>query len=225
VSRSRLIVALDVPEREKALRLARALAGKVAMVKIGLELFVTHGAALVSEVRGLGLDVFLDLKLHDIPRTVEAAARGVADLGARLLTVHAQGGREMVEAARGVLPKSTELLAVTVLTSLDAQALRELGSEPDPSGLAQRLGQLALAAGADGLVCSAHELVRLAPLGGLRVVPGIRPSGSDSGDQKRVATPAEAVRAGASYIVVGRPVVAAVDPLAVVEQINADLGA
>ncbi len=215
-------MALDVPDDARALSLARQLAGRVAMVKVGLELFVAYGPPLVRAIRPAGVDVFLDLKLHDIPRTVEAAARGVAELDVQLLTVHAAGGAEMVSAARRALPAHVKLAAVTVLTSIDAATLAGLGLGADASDVARRWGEGALAAGADALVCSAHELAALAPLGGARVVPGIRPPGAEAGDQKRVATPREALRAGATYLVVGRPIVAAPDPIAVVDQINAD---
>ena len=218
-----IIVALDVPTAAQALDLARALAPHVAMVKIGLESFVGHGPALVRDIRACGVDVFLDLKLHDIPRTAAAAAAQVKELDVRLLTVHAAGGSEMVQAVRQALPKSTQVVAVTVLTSLNDGLLHDLGFADNVTATARRLGQVALQAGADGLVCSAHELPALHALGGLRVVPGVRPAGADAGDQKRVATPAEAVHAGASWIVVGRPIVEAKDPVAAAQAINAEL--
>lgn len=220
---SPLIVALDVPERVRAVELAVALQPYVAMVKVGLEAFVAHGPSLVETLRSVGVDVFLDLKLHDIPRTVEAAAREAARLDPRLVTVHAAGGADMIKAARAALPETSQVIAVTVLTSLRDADLGPIGFAHSVATTARGLGKLALAAGADGLVCSAHELAELAPLGGCRVVPGVRPAGSASGDQARVASPAEAVRAGATWIVVGRPIIAAPDPVAAAQAIVAEL--
>lgn len=219
----KLIVALDLPERRRVLELAGALCQHVAMVKIGLESFVAHGPRLVEEVRAFGVDVFLDLKLHDIPRTVSAAAREASALDVRLLTVHATGAHDMIRAARESAAPDTQILAVTMLTSLDEAAISSLGFEGDVQRCVSRLGRLALDAGADGLVCSAHELVALRGLPGVRVVPGVRPVGGDVGDQKRVATPEAAIKGGATYIVVGRPVVQAPDPIAAAEQLNASL--
>lgn len=218
----RLIVALDVPARERAMELARLLAPEVAMVKIGLEGFTAHGPSLVRDLVELGIEVFLDLKVHDIPRTAAAAAREAARLGARLLTVHASGGGEMVRAAKDAAG-GCQIIAVTVLTSMDDRGLTQLGLEGAAKRVALRWGELAVRAGADGLVCSAHELAELSPLGGTRVVPGVRPLGEAAGDQKRVATPGEAVRAGATWIVVGRPILDAADPLAAARAINSEL--
>lgn len=223
MTRSKLIVALDVPDRANTVSLARALAPEVAMVKIGLESFIAHGPGLVEDLRGLGVDVFLDLKLHDIPRTVAAAAKRASTLGVRLLTVHATGGAEMVAAACESAGE-IQILAVTVLTSMDEAAVAGVGFADGVEESVSRLGRLALEAGADGLVCSAHELFALRQLGGLRVVPGVRPDGSDPGDQKRVATPARAVEGGASYLVIGRPIVQAPDPVAAAKAINMSLG-
>lgn len=221
----RLIVALDVSDRATALQLTRELRDEVAMVKIGLEGFTAHGPELVRAVRDLGVDVFLDLKVHDIPRTAAAAAREASRLGVRLLTVHAAGGAEMIAAARDALTRPTELVAVTVLTSLDDSMLSCLGVSGSTGEIAERWGEIAIANGADGLVCSAHELERLGHLAGKRVVPGVRPSGSAGDDQRRVATPRTAVRAGATWLVVGRPIVQAPDPLAAARAINAELAA
>lgn len=209
---SRLIVALDVSARDDVLKLARMVAPHVGMVKLGLEGFVAHGPSLVTALRDLGLQVFLDLKLHDIPRTAAAAAKATQHLGVSLLTIHAAGGAEMVRAVRDAVPDSTKVLAVTVLTSLDDAEVHALGYATNSAKTARTLGKRALAHGADGLVCSAHELGALQDLGGMRVVPGIRPAGDAQGDQKRVATPKSAVDAGATYIVVGRPIVLAPDP-------------
>lgn len=224
-NRSNLIIALDVAEREHALDLARCLRDEIAMVKVGLEPFVAHGPGLVAELRDAGVEVFLDLKVHDIPRTAAAAAREASRLGARLLTVHAAGGAEMIGAARDAASESTAIIAVTMLTSLDDDAARGIGFASSVADSASTLGRLAVAAGADGLVCSALELERLTPVGGLRVVPGVRPRGSASGDQKRVATPGEAVSKGATWLVVGRPVLQAEDPVAAARAINAEVAA
>ena len=211
---NRICAALDLPDPESAARLASKLAGHVGLFKIGLELFVAHGPAVVEAVRPFGLPIFLDLKLHDIPATVEGAARGVARLGVQYVTVHAQGGAEMIRAARRALP-GTKLLAVTVLTSLEA----------DPAEVL-RLARLAVEAGADGVVCAPTDVAAVRQALGpkpLLVVPGIRPAGAAPGDQKRVGTPADAVRAGASILVIGRPLRDAPDPAAAADSIAAEL--
>ncbi len=232
--RDRIVAALDVPDLPAAAALAGKLAGHVGMVKVGLELFVAHGRAALEAVRPFGLPIFLDLKLHDIPQTVEAAARGAGALGAALVTVHASGGAEMIAAARRGLSAGAasagvaapKLLAVAVLTSLGAEDLRALGFSGTPAAIALRLGRLALDAGADGLVCSPEEV---APLrhglgpGPLLVVPGIRPPGSAANDQRRTGTPRAAVEAGASHLVVGRPLRDAPDPAAAADAIAFEL--
>ena len=194
------------------------------MLKVGLELFAGFGPAAVEAVRGFGLPLFLDLKLHDIPQTVESAARAVARLGVQLTTVHASGGAEMIAAARrGLGSSGTKLLAVTALTSLGPAELAAVGLPPD---VVPRLAKLAIDAGADGLVCSPREVAQLRALlgpGPLLVVPGVRPAGAASGDQKRTGTPAEAVRDGATYLVVGRPLRDAPDPAAAADDIAASL--
>ncbi|MBN1959328.1 MAG: orotidine-5'-phosphate decarboxylase [Deltaproteobacteria bacterium] len=219
----KLIVALDVPDREEILFLAQLLRDEVAMVKIGLEGFVAHGPKLVREIVDLGVEVFLDLKLHDIPRTASAAAKQVSNLGVSLLTIHAAGGAAMVRAVRDSLNPQTALIAVTVLTSLDADALKKIGFVSNTQQTAHTLGNLALANGADGLVCSAHELDALSSLSGVRVVPGVRPLGSEVYDQRRVATPKVAINAGATWIVVGRPIITAAKPLDAAKAINLEL--
>ena len=227
----RLVVALDTPSRAQAVAWARSLAGRVGLVKVGLELFTAAGPALVEELNALGTRVFLDLKLHDIPNTVERAAANCARLGVDLITVHAGGGRAMLAAAAagaaaGAVGARPRVLAVTVLTSLDDAALDELGI---PGGAAARVtawAALARAAGCDGVVCSPRELAELRRRLGAEIVllaPGIRPAGTALGDQRRVATPAQAVADGADYIVVGRPITAAADPLAAAEAIVAEL--
>ncbi|HEY2030903.1 MAG TPA: orotidine-5'-phosphate decarboxylase [Myxococcales bacterium] len=222
--RDRICVALDVPDLASAVQLAGKLAGHVGMLKVGLELFAAHGPAAVEAVRGFGLPIFLDLKLHDIPQTVESAARGVAKLGVQLLTVHASGGSEMVAAAkRGLGASGTKLLAVTALTSLGPAELDAIGL---PRDAVPRLAKLAVQAGADGIVCSPQEVAALSALlgpGPLLVVPGIRPAGAAAGDQRRTGTPAETVRAGATYLVIGRPLRDAPDPAAAAHAIAAEI--
>ena len=234
--RDRIVAALDVPDPAAAAALARKLAGHVGMFKVGLELFVAHGPAALEAVRPFGLPIFLDLKLHDIPQTVEAAARGAGALGAALVTAHASGGAEMMAAARrglvaGAAAAGTappKLLAVTVLTSLGPDDLRTLGFGGAPAAIALRLARLAVDAGADGVVCSPEEVAQLrrelgpAPL---LVVPGIRPAGTAAGDQRRTGTPRAAMEAGASYIVIGRPLRDSADPAATADSIAADLDA
>lgn len=218
-----IIVALDVADREQTLELARALAPEVGMVKLGLESFVAHGPELVRDVRKLGVDVFLDLKLHDIPRTAAAAVREAARLDVRLLTIHASGGAEMVKACREAAGVSLSLIAVTVLTSLADDDVRDVGFSGAATVVAERLGKLAMANGAHGLVCSAHDLSALAGAGGIRVVPGIRPGSAAVNDQKRVATPAQARAAGATWLVIGRPIIEAADPIAAARAIAAEV--
>ncbi len=217
--RSRLIAALDTADPRQARAWAEAVAPHCAGVKLGLEFFAANGPAGVREVAGRsGVPLFLDLKLHDIPNTVAGAVRAVLALRPAMLTVHAAGGAAMIAAAHEAGAAAADpplLLAVTVLTSLDAAALAATGVEGEPAAQVLRLGRLAIAAGADGLVCSAHEVAALrAALGPapLLVVPGVRPIGSEAGDQARVATPAQAVASGADLVVVGRPITGAADP-------------
>jgi orotidine-5'-phosphate decarboxylase len=212
----RLIVALDTPDLARAQAWAIAVAPSCGMVKVGLEFFGAHGPAGLAKLpQG---QVFLDLKLHDIPNTVAGAVRALLKLNPTLLTLHASGGGAMITAARAEVDKAgsaTKLLAVTVLTSLDAAALNTVGVSAPPLEQVLRLGRLAVAAGAHGLVCSPLEVAALrAEMGDgpVLVVPGIRPAGAAAGDQARTMTPREAVAAGADYIVVGRPVTAAPDP-------------
>ena len=219
----RLIVAIDTTDAARAAALVEAVAPHCGLIKLGLEFFVAHGPPGVRALAdaGTGRPVFLDLKLHDIPNTVAGAVRAVLPLAPRMLTIHAAGGAAMVAAAREAAEAAgsarPRLLAVTVLTSLDAAALAATGVGEAPDRQALRLGRLAVEAGADGLVCSAHEVASLrAALGPavVLVVPGIRPEGSAAGDQARTMTPREALAAGADWIVVGRPVTQAADPAA-----------
>lgn len=213
---NRICAALDLPDPQSAVRLAEKLKGHVGLFKIGLELFVAHGPPIVKELQKLQLPIFLDLKFHDIPQTVENAARGAAVLGVQYLTVHASGGAKMIEAARRELP-ATKLLAVTVLTSLTAAP-----------GQVLELARMAVAAGADGIVCAPTEVSLLRKALGekpLIVVPGIRPAGAASHDQQRTGTPGDAIRAGASLLVVGRPLRDAADPAKVADAITAEVEA
>jgi orotidine-5'-phosphate decarboxylase len=224
--RDRLCAALDFPTWREAEAFARAVAPAVGMLKVGLELFAAEGPAAVRAAAALGRPVFLDLKLHDIPSTVAGAARSAARSGAALLTVHASGGPRMVEAAVRAAGPGLRILAVTVLTSLDEAALGRVGLAGPAGAAVVRLGRLALEAGAGGLVCSPLEVAALRAAvgpGPLLVVPGVRPPGVAAGDQARVATPAEAVRAGADVLVLGRPLRDAADPAAAARAIAAGL--
>jgi orotidine-5'-phosphate decarboxylase len=222
----RICAALDFPTLAEAERFARRIAPHVGMLKVGLELFAAEGPAAVRSIAAIGRPVFLDLKLHDIPNTVEGAARSAARSGARLLTVHASGGPAMVEAAvRGAGP-GVKVLAVTVLTSLDAAALAAIGLAGPPGEAVVRLARLAVAAGAGGLVCSPQEVRAVRAAVGpepLLVIPGIRPAGAAVGDQARVATPAAAVADGADVLVIGRPLREGSDPAAAAQRIAAEL--
>lgn len=223
---NRICAALDFASWRDAEAFARLVGPEVGMLKVGLELFAAEGPSAVSAAAALGRPVFLDLKLHDIPNTVEGAARSAARSGASLLTVHAAGGAEMIRAAVRGAGRDVTVLAVTVLTSLDAAALGEIGLAGPPQSAVVRLAKLAVAAGAGGLVCSAHEVAAVRAAVGqapLLVVPGVRPAGAAKGDQARVATPAEAVRAGADVIVIGRPLRDAPDPAAAARAVAASL--
>ena len=211
------IVALDYPDSVSALRLVSLLGESCRFYKVGSELFTASGPTIVEEIRSTGCDVFLDLKLHDIPNTVAAAMRRIREMGVRLATVHASGGRRMIEAAVEAGGDECGVLAVTVLTSLDGASLGEvLGVEDaDVAASVIRLAALASAAGARGIVCSGEEarLVRARFGPNLELlVPGVRLPGDAVGDQSRVVTPEEAVAAGADYVVLGRTVTAAPDP-------------
>lgn len=217
--RQRLAVALDYPDAETALRLVDSLGGTCQWFKVGMELYYAAGNSFVHLLRDRGFDVFLDLKLHDIPNTVAGAVRSVAQSGASLLTIHASGGAAMMTAAAEAAqaPGSPRLLAVTVLTSMDANELTGIGITTSPADQVLRLAKLAKQSGIDGMVCSAEEVAAVRAATGpetLLVIPGIRPTGSAIGDQKRVATPAQAIADGASMLVVGRPITRAADPAA-----------
>lgn len=223
---ARLCAALDFGTWQAAEPFARAVAPVVGMLKVGLELFAAEGPAAVRAAAALGRPVFLDLKLHDIPNTVEGAARSAAASGASLLTVHASGGPRMVEAAVKGAGGRIRILAVTVLTSLDDRQLGRIGLAGPTEAAVVRLARLAAEAGAGGLVCSPLEVAAVRAAVGpapLLVVPGVRPPGAAAGDQARLATPAEAVRAGADVVVLGRPLREAADPAAVARAIAATL--
>ncbi len=196
-------------------------------LKLGLEFFMAEGPEGVRRMAGLGLPIFLDLKLHDIPNTVAGALRSLAPLAPSIVNVHAGGGRAMLAAARAACPPPTRLIAVTVLTSLDVADLQDMGVADGPDAQVARLAALAESEGLDGVVCSAAEVAKLRATWphGLLVVPGIRPEGAAIGDQKRVMTPREAIAAGASLIVIGRPITAAQDPAAAAAAIAASLTA
>ena len=221
--RERLIVALDVPEEDAARALVDRLAGHVGLFKVGSQLFTAAGPGLVGEIVARGERVVLDLKFHDIPNTVAGAIGSACRLGVSLVDVHGLGGRAMLAAAAGARSApGARLLAITILTSHDQQALREIGVEGPLHDAVRRLARLAKESGADGVVASPHEvgLIREAcGEGFLIVTPGIRPAGAVLGDQARAATPAAALAAGADYLVVGRPITEAADPAAAADAI------
>jgi orotidine-5'-phosphate decarboxylase len=223
-SKDRLAVALDFPTAKSALDLVDQLSGTCQWFKVGMELYYATGNALVETLRNRGFNVFLDLKLHDIPNTVAGAVRSATQAGASLLTIHASGGPVMMAAAAdaAAAPGSPRLVAVTVLTSMDAAQLTATGVSATPAEQVLRLAKLAQHSGVNGMVCSAEEVGSLrAELGddALLVIPGIRPSGSDIGDQKRIATPAAAIKRGASMLVIGRPITRAANPAEAAEAI------
>jgi orotidine-5'-phosphate decarboxylase len=197
----------------------------VGGVKLGLEFFCANGPNGVARIGELGIPLFLDLKLHDIPNTVAGAMRSLAPLRPRIVTVHAAGGRAMLEAAKAAAPADTKVVAVTVLTSLDENDLRSIGVDYAPHAQVRRLAELARDAGLDGIVCSGAEVkaAHSAWTNGFFVVPGVRPEGSSVGDQKRVVTPRAAMTDGASILVVGRPITEAADPAAAAREIASSL--
>jgi orotidine-5'-phosphate decarboxylase len=226
-----LIVALDVANRTELDAAVAALGPDVSFYKVGLELFTACGPDVLASLASRGKRVFLDLKLHDIPRTVANAVKAAARHEVALMTLHAGGGRAMLraaaEAAREFGPRAPKLVAVTTLTSLDDADLRELGVGRPLREHTLALGELAISSGVDGLVCSVWEAADFRTRLGsapLLVTPGIRPAGADVGDQKRVATPAVAAKAGATHLVVGRPILEALDPRAAARAILAEMG-
>lgn len=230
--KAEVIVALDVHSLAEVEATIKALGDAINFYKIGLELFSALGPDVVRTVKALDKRVFLDLKLHDIPRTVERAVQAGATLGVDLMTIHAAGGRAMIAAAAAAAATfgqaAPKILAVTVLTSLDQSDLDDLGVERQVAQHVASLGSMACTHGADGIVCSPQEVAQMRRLLGaeaLLVTPGVRLAGGDVGDQKRVATPAQAVRDGSTHLVVGRPILAAPDPLAAARQIVAEIAA
>jgi orotidine-5'-phosphate decarboxylase len=225
-----IILALDVPTAERALELARQLAPVLGAVKIGSELFTTAGPEIVRAIRGMELSVFLDLKFHDIPNTVAKAVASAVQLDVQMLTIHASGGAEMMRAAQNSATENSAklnqpaplVLGVTVLTSMDSNAISEVGFPPNVGRQVERLANLALTSGLRGLVCSpleVTELRRFLPSETQLVTPGIRPQSSESDDQKRTLTPKEALAAGANWLVIGRPIYGAPNPRHATEQI------
>lgn len=218
-------LALDLPRLDAAEALARKVSGHIGGLKLGLEFFCAHGHHGVHEIHKIGLPIFLDLKLHDIPNTVAGAMQSIHVLEPSIVTVHASGGRAMMEDAKAAAGEHCKVVAVTVLTSLDESDLAATGVNAAPHDQALRLAELAHDAGIDGIVCSGHEVAAVHSQwkDGFFVVPGLRPADGKAGDQKRTVTPREARDAGASVLVVGRPISRADDPLAAARAIEATL--
>ena len=231
MSTSRIIVALDFDDARAANALVSELDPQRCKLKVGKELFVRTGPGQVRRLVDAGFDVFLDLKFHDIPNTVAGACRAAADLGVWMVNVHAAGGRAMLEAARQAIPVAPgvpHLIGVTVLTSLNGDGLAETGVVSSPAAQVTRLASLSQACGLDGVVCSARECTDIRSHCGdsfVLVTPGIRPAGTAAGDQNRVVTPAAALVAGSNYLVIGRPITAAPQPMQAISQIDAELDA
>lgn len=230
----RILVALDYPTAEQAMAMAQQLDPEVCRVKVGKELFTRCGPTILESLHGLGFDLFLDLKFHDIPNTVAKACAAAAELGVWMVNVHASGGRRMMEAAREAVDKSsandqrTKLIAVTVLTSMERSDLQEIGLDIDPLDQVKRLAALTQSSGLDGVVCSAQEASALRAQAGEGfelITPGIRPANAEKGDQRRVMTPAEAIAAGSTYLVVGRPITGAADPAGAAVAIQTEVSA
>ncbi|NDW19982.1 orotidine-5'-phosphate decarboxylase [Alteromonas hispanica] len=223
----RVIVALDYDDKDSALAFVDKLDPSQCKLKVGKEMFTLFGPEFVKTLIGKGFDVFLDLKFHDIPNTVAKACKAAAELGVWMVNVHASGGLPMMQAAKQAIENSanpgTKLIAVTVLTSMDQEQLSGVIDNVTPEEQVLRLAALTATAGLDGIVCSAKEAKALRNSHSndfLLVTPGIRPVGADAGDQKRVMTPAEAMKYGVSYLVMGRPITQAADPMAVLTQVN-----
>lgn len=233
ITESPVVVALDYHERDKALAFVDKIDPRDCRLKVGKEMFTLFGPQLVRDLQQRGFDVFLDLKFHDIPNTTARAVAAAADLGVWMVNVHASGGARMMAAARDALAPFGKdaplLIAVTVLTSMetcDLRDLRDLGVTLSPAEHAERLARLTQQCGLDGVVCSAQEAVRFKQVFGAAfklVTPGIRPAGSEAGDQRRIMTPEQALSAGVDYMVIGRPVTQSVDPAQTLKDINASL--
>lgn len=226
----KVVIALDYADKHQALAFINQLDPETCRLKIGKEMFTHFGPDFVKVLVAKHFDVFLDLKFHDIPNTVAQAVKAAADLGVWMVNVHASGGRRMMEAAKAILEpygdKAPLLIAVTVLTSMDQSDLQELGIELSPAEQVKRLAILTKSSGLDGVVCSSHEAKELKALLGADfklITPGIRPAGSNAGDQRRIMTPKQALDAGADYLVIGRPITQAENPAQVLSEINASL--
>lgn len=227
MSDPRIIVALDFSTAEQAISFAAKLDPNACRVKVGKELFTAAGPQLVEKMMSRGFDVFLDLKFHDIPNTVANACKAAAGLGVWMMNVHALGGRRMLSAAReAVPPGSAKLIAVTLLTSMEHSDLKDIGLNGEPQDVVRRLAVLAHDCGLDGVVSSALEVAELRKIMGAGfclVTPGIRPAGASMDEQKRVTTPRQAIRNGADYLVIGRPITQASDPAMAVQQLNDEI--
>src|SRR5438093_6289102 len=226
MTNDKIIVALDVATSEKALGLVEELRGEISFFKIGFQLYTAEGPEVVRAVLSTGARVWLDLKLHDIPNTVARAVESASSLGVQMLTIHLSGGSEMIRAATGVRTNNMSILGVTVLTNANDQTLRETGISDTLDKQVVRLAKLGIENGIDGMVASPHEIKSLRAEFGDKikiVVPGIRPSWSEPGDQKRFMTPREAIEAGADYLVIGRPIIAHPDPNEAAAKILQDL--
>ncbi len=225
---SPVVIALDFKDKVSTLNLVNQLQPDLCRLKVGKELFVRCGPDLVKELIDKGFDVFLDLKFHDIPNTVAAACQAAAELGVWMVNVHASGGRKMMQAAREAIADSSHqplLIGVTVLTSLSREDIAEIGLDIEPQQQVLRLAKLAKDSGLDGVVCSPLEAALLKQQVAedfCLVTPGIRPAGSDIGDQQRIMTPAKALQAGSDYLVIGRPITASSDPLKSLQAIIAE---
>ncbi|MEN4871095.1 orotidine-5'-phosphate decarboxylase [Kosakonia cowanii] len=231
VTDSPVVVALDYANRDSALAFVDRIDPRDCRLKVGKEMFTLFGPQFVRELQQRGFDIFLDLKFHDIPNTTAHAVKAAADLGVWMVNVHASGGARMMTAAKeALLPFGADaplLIAVTVLTSMEASDLQDIGINATPAEHAERLARLTQQCGLDGVVCSAQEAVRFKSELGQAfklVTPGIRPQGSDAGDQRRIMTPEQALQAGVDYMVIGRPVTQSTDPAQTLKAINASLG-
>jgi len=228
-TQSPVVVALDYPTQAQALAMAGQLDPSMCRVKVGKELFTASGPEIVENLHKLGFDVFLDLKFHDIPNTCAKAVGVAADLGVWMVNVHASGGRRMMEAARNEIEKKAHkplLIGVTVLTSMEQPDLADIGLDIDPQLQVKRLAKLTEQSGLDGVVCSAQEVGLIRQTCSpefLTVTPGIRPEGSEQGDQRRIMTPKQAQEAGVSYMVIGRPITLNSSPLEMLFSLNADM--
>jgi orotidine-5'-phosphate decarboxylase len=226
MTNDKIIVALDVATKEKALELVEQLRGEISFFKIGLQLYTAEGLEIVRAVLSTGAKVFLDLKLHDIPNTVALAVESAAQHEIQMLTIHLSGGEAMIRAAVSAKPRDLLLLGVTVLTSMDEQTVRQIGIPDKIENQVLRLAKLGIENGIDGIVASPHEIKKLRAEFGEKVkivVPGIRPSWSEPGDQRRTMTPREALEAGADYLVIGRPITAYPQPNEAVAKILGEL--